>query len=163
MWGVKEKKQTGKTRHLGRVTAPFMLIYYPANPPPNYFNSWIQTCVNTQIRELSPHSNPSLLDCFILPRRGAEKGVCGNRSSRQPAFTAGLHKGNAKPVLIWLQCEDDTGKPALLWTRCKYLDRPPIATIILLYLGGWARSSIIHVNVEQVIFEQVTQCLSKSV
>lgn len=53
-----------------------------------------------------------ILLCFILPCRGAGKGVCEDRSSRQQAFTAGLHKDNSKPALIWLyeeQCEDDTG------------------------------------------------------
>lgn len=72
--------------------------------------------------------------------------MCENRSSRQQAFTGGLHKGNSKPVLIWLyeaQCEDDTGKPRADVNIC--LERSPIATFILLFFGwGGAHSSIIH-------------------
>lgn len=69
------------------------------------------------IHRLGTSLRTQILLCFILPRRGAGKGVYENRSSRQQAFAAGLHKGNSKPVLIWLheeQSEDDTGKPGLL-------------------------------------------------
>lgn len=139
MWGVKGKKTDGKNQASGqtwRATAPFMLIYYPANSP----KLLQQLDSNVLIHRLGNSLRTLILLCltasFFLAMEQRKVCVCGNRSSRQPAFTAGLHKGNAKPVLIWLQCEDDTGKPALLWTICKYLDRSPIAMIILLYLGG---------------------------
>lgn len=95
-----------------RYTLYFWCVYASS---PEYSNSWIQTHANTQIRELSPHSNPPLLRSSWWWSGG--RPGCKNRSSR---------RRSTHPVLVWLHeelCEDDTTKPGLLWSRCKYLFR----------------------------------------